>query len=81
MKINVPDRVEPPVGNWEFWAFRFKPKAQVGDEITFLMDKKPVAKAVVAKIEKPGQSECETTGKFKHLWKVYWKPESFKDLR
>ena len=87
MKINVPDWAkdhfweEPPPGANEFWGFRFKPKCQVGDKITFLMDGKPVAESIVAGIEKPGQSACDTTGRFKSLWKVFWKNEDFKDIR
>jgi len=86
MNINVPESeqehfwVEPPAGNEEFWAFRFPPKAQVGDTITFRMEKKPVAEAVISRIEKPGQHECEATGRFKNRWKVYWSPESFKKV-
>lgn len=87
MKINVPPEVwahfweEPPPDSFEFWAFRFPVRAQVGDEILFLLDKKPVAKAVIAGIEKPGASQCDTTGRFKNRWKVFWTQESFKDLR
>lgn len=87
MKINVPEFakahfwVEPPAGSWEFWGFRFKPKCQIGDKITFLIDKREVAEAIVAKIEPPGQSECSSSGRFKSTWKVYWIPESFRDLR
>lgn len=84
MKINVPEQaldhfwVEPPAGSMEFWAFRFPPKAKVGDQIIFNIDKKPVATATIALIEAPGQSECEQTGNFRNRWKVYWTQESFK---
>jgi hypothetical protein len=87
MIINVPEGAlkhfweEPPAGHWEFWAFRFKPKCKVGDRIIFKFDGKPIAEAVVAKIERPGQSVCKSTGRFKNRWKVYWTPESFIDLR
>lgn len=87
MNINVPEQArdhfwqEPPQGNWEFWGFRFRPPCKVGDELIFRFDKQPVAKAICAKIEKPGESECEQTGKFRSSWKVYWKPETFVDLR
>ena len=86
MKITVPESefdhfwVEPPPGHEEFWAFRWPVRAKVGDEINFMMNKKPVAKAVIWRIEKPGESECEQTGRFKSMWKVYWKPESFKKV-
>jgi len=87
MNINVPDHAmshfwkEPPPGSWEFWSFRFPPKCKEGDEIVFRRNKLAIAKAVVAKIERPGQSSCERTGKFKSGWKVFWTPESFVDLR
>jgi len=87
MNINVPSVArghfweEPPIGMWEFWSFRFKPKCEVGDTIVFNFDKLPVATAIVAHIEPPGQSECSRTGKFKNGWKVYWFPHTFKDLR
>lgn len=87
MIINVPDWAkshfweEPPVGSREFWAFRFLPKAQVGDPITFRMDGKVVAGAVVSEIQKPGVTECDSTGRFKRSWKVFWEPETFVDLR
>jgi hypothetical protein len=87
MKINVPEEAishfweEPPEGNCEFWAFRWPVKAKVGDSIYFYFKKSLIASSVIAKIEKPGESECELTGRFKNLWKVYWKPESFKDER
>jgi len=87
MKINVPAQaidhfwVEPPDGNWEFWAFRWPVRAKVGDPIYFYYNKKPIAFAIIAKIEKPGQSEDERTGKYKSMWKVYWTNNSFIDLR
>jgi len=86
MKVNVPESEfdhlweEPPAGNEEFWAFRFPPKAQPGDQVLFHMNKKPVAEAVISRIEKPGEHECEATGRFKNKWKVYWTPESFKKI-
>ena len=87
MKINVPEWAinhfweEPPEGHCEFWAFRFEPKCKVGDVILFYINKKFVAQAIVALIEPPGKSECESTGRFKNRWKVYWRPETFIDLR
>ncbi len=87
MKITVDDSLiehfweEPPEGSWEFWAFRWPVKAKVGDPIFFVNNKKVIAKAVIALIEKPGESKCESTGKFENRWKVYWKPESFIDMR
>jgi hypothetical protein len=85
MKITVPESefdhfwVEPPPGHEEFWALRWPVKAKVGDPIVFHMNKKPVAEAVISRIEKPGESECERTHRFKHLWKVYF--NNFKDIR
>ena len=87
MNINIPDWAiehfweEPPKGNWEFWAFRFKPKCQIGDKINFHYQKNLVAQAIVNYIEPPGNSECENTARFKNRWKVFWLPETFIDLR
>ena len=72
---------EPPADSWEFWSFRSQPQCQIGDGLCFWMGGKAVATAVVAKIEKPGQSSCQTTGRFKGGWKVFWRPDSFIDLR
>lgn len=87
MNINVPDFARdhfweaPPPGTWEFWSFRFPPPCKLGEELIFRFDGIPVAKAVVARIEQPGKSACEKTGKFKKGWKVFWKPEDFIDIR
>ena len=87
MKINVsPSQVdhfwdEPETGNAEFWAFRFPVKAKVNDLIEFYIDKKKVAESIIHRIEKPGESACDTTGKFKNRWKVIWLNKDFKDLR
>lgn len=87
MNINVPQWArehfwqEPPADHWEFWAFRFPPPCKVGDPLLFRFDGQVVARAVVAKIESPGQSECASTGRFRGGWKVYWTPESFHDAR
>ncbi len=87
MNINVPAWArdhfweEPPPGSWEFWSFRFRPPCEVGHEIVFRFDHRPVAQAIVAKIERPGESQCESTGRFARGWKVFWKRESFVDLR
>jgi hypothetical protein len=86
MNINVPESAraefweEPPPGNWEFWSFRFKPPCKIGEQLIFRFDKKPVATAVVAKIEPPGKTECERTGRFRSGWKVFWEPQTFKKL-
>lgn len=87
MKIQVPEWArdhfweEPPFGYSEFWAFRWPPKCKVGDTIEFFFDKVKVAEATVLLIEKPGSSACESTGRFRNRWKVYWDNESFKDVR
>ena len=87
MNINIPASAlghfwkDPPEGSWEFWSFRFRPLCQVGSNLVFRFDGKIVARAVVARIEKPGESVCETTGRFRSGWKVFWTPESFVDQR
>lgn len=87
MNINVPhcsrDHFweEPPDGHMEFWAFRFPPPCKVGDELIFRFDKKPVARARVHLIQVPGEAICQSTGRFKNRWKVFWTQESFEDLR
>jgi ribosomal protein S18 acetylase RimI-like enzyme len=72
---------EPPEHNMEFWAFRNTPRVLKGERIIFTMDKKPVAEAVCAYVEKPGQSKCELTGKYEKHWKVYWEPKNFKKYK
>jgi hypothetical protein len=87
MNINVPAFArdhfweEPPPDSMEFWSFRFPPPCKVGDPLYFRFDGKIVAEAVVHRIEKPGESSCDATGKFKSGWKVCWTPESFIDRR
>lgn len=87
MRINVPKWAEahfwdePPEGSMEFWAFRFMPMTHVGDGIEFFIGGKLVARAVVYKIERPGESSCDRTGGWANRWKVYWSPESFEDVR
>jgi hypothetical protein len=89
MRINVPKWAqtefwnEPPEGTVEFWAFRqFKGNiCRPGDTLEFYFGRRKVAEAIVAFVEPPGQSECEHSGRFRNRWKVFWTPESFKDLR
>ena len=87
MKINVPETAiehfwdEPPEDSWEFWAFVWPVRAKVGDTIYFYYNKELIATAVIALIEPPGISECERTGNYNNRWKVFWTPESFKDMR
>lgn len=72
---------QTPYGACEFWSFKYKPKCDAGDTIHFLFDGKIVAEAPVWKIEEPGRSACEGTGRFKSGWKVFWLEEDFVDLR
>jgi len=72
---------EPPTGSEEFWAFKEKPDVDVGQRIEFRIAGDVVAEATVGRVEEPGESKCDGTGRFKNHWKVYWPPESFKDLR
>ena len=87
MNINIPEAAhghfweDPPEGSWEFWSFRFQPPCEVRDKLIFRFNRKPIAQAIVARIERPGESSCETTGRFRMGWKVFWEPESFVDLR
>lgn len=87
MNINVPEFArnhfweEPPEGHEEFWSFRFPPPCKAGDTLFFKFDGKIVATAVVKRIEQPGQSKCEGTGRFGNGYKVFWTPESFADTR
>jgi len=46
-----------------------------------MIDDKELAQATVDFVEPPGKSMCDTTGKYKNRWKVFWKCSSFKDLR
>jgi hypothetical protein len=85
-KIEVPKSVrehfweEPPVGNWEFWAYRHRPSALPGEKIVFTFDHAPVATAVVHHIEEPGKTKCENTGKYEKHHKVYWEPQTFRRI-
>ena len=87
MNINVPPQArdhfweEPPPGSHEFWSFRFPPPCKVGDRLVFRFDGVMVAEAVCSRIEAPGESECESTGRFRRGYKVYWNPASFRDRR
>ena len=87
MEIHVPEWAreefwdEPPEGCMEFWAFRFRPTCDIGDTLEFYFDKTKVAEAVVFDIEIPARSWCGDSGRFGARWKVFWLPESFRDLR
>jgi hypothetical protein len=85
--INVPDFArahfweEPPPGTTEFWGFRFPPPCKPGDRLVFKFDGEAVAEAVVHAVVAPGQSRCDRTGKFNTTHNVFWRPETFVDLR
>jgi hypothetical protein len=87
MKINVPLNVvdhfweqEPPGTVYEFWAIRFPIKAKPGDIIHFMIDGKEAAQAIVSFVEPPGKSQCDTTGRYRNRWKVFWECKTFKKL-
>lgn len=91
MKITIPESEggevwrhfweEPPPGSVEFWALRWPIKAKPGDGIEFYYRKQLVAYAVVLRVEPPGISECDRTGKYRNRWKVVWDPATFRDMR
>lgn len=92
MKIHVPFWAqshfwdESPADSMEFWAMRFRPACEPGDKIEFYFKNgrdgwRRVAGAVVDHIEPPGQNRCEHSGRFWNSWKVFWRQESFRDLR
>jgi hypothetical protein len=72
---------EPPAGAVEFWSFRFSPPCKVGELLIFRFDGIAVATAIVDRIERPGHGACDSTGRFENGWKVFWRPETFNDLR
>jgi hypothetical protein len=87
VNINVPAWArshfweEPPPDSEEFWSFRFPPPCREGDTLTFRFDGVVVATAVVSRVEAPGRSRCDGTGRFLQGHKVFWRPDSFRDLR
>jgi 8-oxo-dGTP pyrophosphatase MutT (NUDIX family)/GNAT superfamily N-acetyltransferase len=60
-----------------YWAFKNRPRAFVEEKIIFTFNRKPVAQAVVLKIEGPGHGE----GEYKHWHKVYWNPSHFQKFK
>jgi len=66
-----------PRNKLHYWAFKNRPRAFINEKIIFTFDKKPVAQAVVLKIEAPGKQE----GEYKHWHKVYWNPNHFQKFR
>jgi len=87
LNINVPEFArahfweKPPPGSAEFWGFRWPPPCKPGDRLVFRFDGVPVAEAVVHCVVAPGESRCERTGKFNTTHNVFWRPETFVDLR
>src|SRR5271163_3995562 len=66
-----------PKSPLEYWAFKNRPRAFINEQIIFTFGGKPVAEAMVVKIEPPGHGE----GEHKEWHKVYWKPSRFKKFR
>jgi 8-oxo-dGTP pyrophosphatase MutT (NUDIX family)/GNAT superfamily N-acetyltransferase len=66
-----------PRNKLHYWAFKNRPRAFINEKIIFTFDRKPVAQAVVLKIEAPGKQE----GEYKHWHKVYWNPNHFQKFR
>ena len=68
MKITVPVWArehfweEPPNGSREFWAFRFKPRCQVGDEINFRFDRKHWLRQRSPKFSRPARVHAKKQG-------------------
>jgi len=60
-----------------YWAFKNRPRVFVKEKLIFTFDKKPVAEAIVLKIENPGHGE----GEHKSWYKVFWKPSTFKKFK
>jgi 8-oxo-dGTP pyrophosphatase MutT (NUDIX family)/RNA:NAD 2'-phosphotransferase (TPT1/KptA family)/GNAT superfamily N-acetyltransferase len=61
----------------EYWAFKNRPRVFLNEQIIFTFGGKPMAEALVVKIEGPGTGE----GEYKHYHKVYWKPSRFRKFR
>ena len=66
-----------PKAPLEYWAFKNRPRVFLDEKLIFTFNKKPMAEAVVVRVEGPGHGE----GEYKHYHKVYWKPTSFKKFR
>src|SRR5271157_2297621 len=60
-----------------FWAFKNRPRVFISEKLIFTFNGKPVAEALVAKVEGPGKGE----GEYQKWHKVYWKPVTFKRFR
>ena len=60
-----------------YWAFKNRPRVFISEKLIFTFGGKPVAEALVAKVEGPGKGD----GEYKAWHKVYWKPVTFKRFR
>ena len=67
----------PDDGKLEFWAFSERPRCFVNERVVFTFDRRPVAEARVYKIEEPGASKCDASGKYERYHKVFWDPRGF----
>ena len=82
MKIHVPrsDREyfwdPPPEGAVSYWSFKSRPRCKIGDELLFMCDGRPVARARVSGIEPPGLPWREGDKE----WRVFWHQQSFQAL-
>jgi RNA:NAD 2'-phosphotransferase (TPT1/KptA family)/8-oxo-dGTP pyrophosphatase MutT (NUDIX family)/ribosomal protein L32 len=66
-----------PKAPLEYWAFKNRPRVFINEPLIFTFNGKPVAKAVVVRVEAPGKGE----GEYKHWHKVYWKPTTFRKFK
>lgn len=86
MRINVPANArknfwkEAPEGFPKFWLFRTKPACEIGEELVFYFDGRPVARAIVSGIEPPGLDFSFSPEEFLDHWKVYWHQKSFRSI-
>ena len=60
-----------------YWAFKNRPRVFISEKLVFTFNGKPVAEALVAKVEGPGKGE----GEYQKWHKVYWKPVTFRRFR
>jgi len=66
------------------WSFgRHRPACDVGDDLLFRLDGIPVGRAIVRRIYKSGEYDCEKFDGSRVLtgWKVAWRQGDFEDLR
>ena len=83
MKIHVSDRelFWDDLGDWlNFWTFKFRPRCKIGDELLFMVDSRPLARARVSGVEPPGIPWQEGDAELFNQWKVYWYQRTFQAL-